>query len=180
MYKNKFDKYISKLKIQLNQHGGQIVKIPHPLPEGQSWFFMPILLFAFSDIYVDFANPDPSIRFNDIIEDSLNKPINVKRDEVHITYTTTLKDIHGDSHVESLIDFLKNEYIARGIDLGNRRTLVNALHGLAYDDVDFVHLTAESQERLLASLGLWDIASSWALELMFNHAGKDFTFSITG
>ena len=82
--------------------------------------------------------------------------------------------------VNGFIDWLKSEYTERGVDLMDRRTLVNALPGIAYDDADFAHLTGESQEMLLKSLGLWDIVSEWTAILSHSRGGKRFTFNITG
>lgn len=185
MYKNKFDKYILKLKTELNQRGGQIVRIPYPLPPTQSWFFMPILLFPFGDMYIDFAVPDPTIAFNDILAEYFDVPVNVHRYNPEFQYMTNIRTMYerrvdGPLIVNGLIDWLKSEYTDRGVDIANRRTLVNALPGLAYDDADFAHLTGESQERLLDSLGLLEIMSDIARRLSNDHRDKEFTVNITG
>lgn len=185
MYKNKFDKYISKLNTELNQRGGQIVRIPHVLPPTQSWFFMPILLFPFGDMYIDFAVPDPAIGFNDILEGYFDAPVNVHRHNPEFQYTTNIQTmferrVDGDLIVNGLIDWLKSEYTDRGVDIADRRTLVNALPGIAYDDADFAHLDGESQERLLESLGLLYIMSEIAIILVNRHGGREFTVNITG
>lgn len=166
-YKYKYKKYLHKYKKILKQHkmlGGATV--PNVIPATQSWFFMPIILLPFDELLID---------FNDLNKIIINGFVR-----------------YGLNSIDAITAFIRDRIrlLIPDINFNDRRDLGRNVEplNLHYDDApNFMHLSHDSQERLLdriilhddildIDISLREVLSALAIDIIQDFSGRYFDF----
>jgi len=163
-YQKYLYKYTQLLKKQKKLKGGE--RVPEQVPNTQSWLFMPFILLPFDNLLID---------FNGDIQAFINEYFGVF-------------NLHNK---EQITNYIRDQIriLNPAINFNDRTTLGNNIEplNLIYDDENHLHLTGDSQERLLESMFLLhnitginfnmrDILSTLANELINRYPGRYFDF----
>ena len=163
-YQKYLYKYTQLLKKQKKLKGGAL--IPEVLPGTQSWFFMPFILLPFDNLLINFPAD-----IQDVIEE----------------YFTD----YNLNNMELITNYIRDQIriLIPDINFNDRRSLGNNIPplNLYYTDAEHLHLSGDSQERLLErmnlrsntfemDLNMQDILSTLANELINRFSNRNFDF----
>ncbi len=149
-YKNKYLKYKTKY-FNLSQKGGNNIPNKH---ENNSWFYMPIILYPFEDIIVNFPV-------------SINKNINEINEETKICGT-----------LDENIKKLKKYYSENNIELFDRRNLLK-LKDIKFIDIPkYKYLDNFSQLKILEDCGIKNNIDNIIKILIEKNIGEKYIFDI--